>query len=95
MISQIVSHRVISLPLMGIGNDDALAHAARDPRLTTPHGDRKPPRMPGASSPIRCSHYPSWGSETLPLRKWALGIYLSLPLMGIGNSRADTSSPCG
>ena len=58
--------RIISLPLMGIGNPGRHHHHQRRAGVTliTPHGDRKlrRTRHPPATTP---SHYPSWGSETV------------------------------
>ena len=53
--------------------------------LITPHGDRKPEAKRRAHRCGRCSHYPSWGSETLALLASHRSGAISLPLMGIGN----------
>ena len=51
----------ISLPLMGIVNNNVFVHEKGCPNLITPHGDRKPVLRIAfrSASP---THYPSWGS---------------------------------
>ena len=73
-----------SLPLMGIGNKTGRLVSGRVVALTTPHGDREPPRR-RPDRPIHPTHYPSWGSGTTERRALCPGLWLSLPLMGIGN----------
>ena len=56
--------------------------------LITPHGDRE--RAPFSERSWVCisSHYPSWGSGTGRVRRVVGNLIRSLPLMGIGNTRA-------
>ena len=56
--------------------------------LITPHGDRKPRIPVDIEAPDPVTHYPSWGSKTRPIISSARPPRtLSLPLMGIENSR--------
>ena len=75
---------LLSLPLMGIGNLLGFLEAVKGADLITPHGDREPARSTSAP-PEWTTHYPSWGSGTLPASHCDSADELSLPLMGIGN----------
>ncbi len=64
----------ISLPLMGIINDEnaIVAPPHRPFLLITPHGDYQRGRRPQPSPASRAAHYPSWGLSTLDRRRSAV-----------------------
>ncbi len=79
--------QVPSLPLMGIGNMNSPSTATiRQPYSLPLMGIGNWSRMPpGRQQRLRCSHYPSWGSETRVQQGEGEPMTDSLPLMGIGN----------
>ena len=59
-------------------------------KLITPHGDREQEisDVHGPRGSTYEAHYPSWGSGTCAISPWVaelMALWISLPLMGIGN----------
>ena len=77
---------------MGIGNHGIPRRPGINTHLITPHGDREPSFPVAADSAVE-THYPSWGSGTLPGSTGRKRMFFSLPLMGIGNHRHARGRP--